>query len=164
MGTGGVSGLKASPEFLTHLGGGLVYNQNKATSTVASCNSEFTGGNMLRILVAALVVAVAFAIAPGAFASNSKKLDPCPQPFATGYTCQFQPATVTKKSSSSSSSHVKIIVHKTVVEDVHLYEKVHHTVVGFSMMSQGLPQSQQRNCRWGDAAWSAWKTIDGKTV
>jgi hypothetical protein len=81
-------------------------------------------------------------------------------------TCVVVPAIVTKNSSSSSSStsHTHIVVHTSFTANVREFEKVQGAVVGFSMMPNGLPASQQHKCVTDDFDWSGWKTVNGKTV
>lgn len=59
---------------------------------------------------------------------------PNPGPFAVGYSCEYQKATKT----TSSSSHVHIVVKKTVKEQVRQYQKATGKKVAIAVMPKGI--------------------------
>ncbi len=88
-------------------------------------------GGLLVLLAFGLMTAAT--IAPKAGATQNKSLDNCPSPFnVPGYSCTFEPATVT------TTSHTKIVVKKTVEEQIKQFETVNHVIAS---INEGPPTS-----------------------
>lgn len=88
-------------------------------------------GGLLILLASGLMTAAT--IAPKAGATQNKSLDNCPAPFnVPGYSCTFEPATVT------TTSHTKIVVKKTVEEQIKQFETVNHVIAS---INEGPPTS-----------------------
>jgi hypothetical protein len=90
-------------------------------------------------------------------AATQKAQDACPAPFTNGYSCMFQPATVT------NSSHTKIVIKKSVTERVKQFEKATNVIASINMGSpmKGSacmdPTSVQS---WGFNAGDSFKNAD----
>jgi hypothetical protein len=127
-----------------------VIKHDRAAESVAMAltHNDTKGGNDMqkKLLVAALVALIAaFCVAAGTAHSASAAtqvsaapatalhaLDTCPPPFTVGYTCQFQPATVT------TTSHTHSVVHSTVTKDVKTYQKITGHRVAIAVKPSGI--------------------------
>lgn len=83
------------------------------------------GAIIVILALAAANVASASALKTLAPASVSHVLDTCPPPFTVGYSCTFQPATVT--------THVHTVIKKTVKQEVRRFEQTNHVIVTINM-------------------------------